>query len=97
MGAEVVHIPPRSPDLNPIENVFNNFKHDLAKGALQGQIQKESFDEFKIRVLQTHFNCNSSIIDHTVATVHDRLKLVASNGGVSDQVLVLYVICCSYL
>ena len=81
VGAEVVHIPPRSPDLNPSENVFNNVKHDLAKGALQGQIQKERFSEFKIRILQTRFTYKSSIIDHTVATMHDRLKLIASNGG----------------
>ena len=81
VGAEVVHIPPRSPDLNPIEQVFNNVKHDLAKGALQGQIQKESFSECKIRVLQTLVNYNSSTIDHTVATMHDCLTLIASNGG----------------
>ena len=80
VGAEVVHIPQRSPDLNQIENVFNNVKHEFAKGALQGQIQKESFNEFKIRVLQTLFNYNSSIIDRTVATMHDCLKLIASNG-----------------
>ena len=41
VGAEVVHIPLRSPDLNPSENVVNNVKHDLARGALQGQIQKK--------------------------------------------------------
>ena len=81
VGAEVVHIPPRSPNLNPIEQVFNNVKHDLAKGALQGQIQKEIFCDCKIRVLQTLFTYNSSIIDHTVATMHDCLKLIASNGG----------------
>lgn len=81
VGAEVLYIPPRSPDLNPIENVFNNVKMDLAKGALQGHIQKESFNEFKIRVLQTLFNYNPSIIDRTIATMRDRLKLIVSTGG----------------
>ena len=81
MGAAVVHILPRSPDLNLSKNGINKIKHEWAKGALQGQIQKESFNEFKIRVLQTLFNYNSSIIDHTVATLHDRLRLIASNGG----------------
>lgn len=81
VGAEVFKIPPRSPDLNPIENVFNNVKSELVKGALQGQIEKESFDEFRIRVLQTLFNYNSSTIDRTVATMHDRLKIIAKNGG----------------
>jgi len=81
VGAEVLEIPPRSPDLNPIENVFNNVKSELVKQALQGKIEKESFDEFRIRVLQTIVNCNSSTIDTTIATMHDRLRRIAKNGG----------------
>ena len=81
MAAEVVHIPPRSPELNPIENMLNSTKNELARGALQGQIQKESFNKFKIRVLQTVFNYNSSRNNCMVATKHDHLKLIASNGG----------------
>ena len=81
VGAEVLDIPPRSPDLNPIENVFNNVKSELVKQALQGKIEKESFDEFRMRVLQTIVNCSSSTIDRTIATMHDRLRIIAKNGG----------------
>ena len=34
VGAEGLDIPPRSPDLNPIENVFNNVKSEFVKQAL---------------------------------------------------------------
>ena len=81
VGAELLEIPPRSPDLNPIENVFNNVKSKLVKEALQGKIEKESFDEFSIRVFQTLFNYDSSAIDCTVATMHDRLNIITKNGG----------------
>ena len=33
--------------------MFNNGTNELANGALQGQIHKESFNEFEKRVLQT--------------------------------------------
>ena len=81
VGAELIEIPPRSPDLNPIENIFNNVKSQLVKEALYLKIEKESFEEFRVRVLQTLFNFDSSIIDCTVATMHDRLKIIAKNGG----------------
>ena len=81
VGAELIEIPPRSPDLNPIENIFNNVKSQLVKEALYLKIEKESFEEFRVRVLQTLFNFDSSIIDRTVATMHDRLKIIAKNGG----------------
>ena len=81
IGADLLEIPPRSPDLNLIENVFNNVKSMLLKEALQGKIEKESFDECRIRVLQNLFNYNSSAIDCTIATMHDHLNIIAKNGG----------------
>ena len=32
-GAELRYLPPYSPDLNPIENVYSKLKSDLRKGA----------------------------------------------------------------
>ena len=73
-------MPPRSPDLNPIENVFNNVKSELVKQGLQGKNEKESYDESRMRVMQTIVNCSSSTIDRTIATMHDRLRIIAKNG-----------------
>ena len=81
IGAELVKIPPRSPDLNPIENVFHNVKRKILKEALQERIKKEDFTAFKERVLQTLANCSGSLIDGTIKTMHKRLKTITTNGG----------------
>ena len=43
-------IPPRSPDLNPIENVFHMVKANLHKDTTDKTIRKETIQEFRIRV-----------------------------------------------
>ena len=40
---DVFNIPPRSPDLNPIENVFNNVRKDLHRQAIDQNIRKETY------------------------------------------------------
>ena len=44
-------IPPRSPDLNPIENIFHLVKRYLENEAISKCITKESFEEFQSRGL----------------------------------------------
>ena len=49
----VLHeIPSRSPDLKPIENVFNLVKKILEKQGIERNITKESLNEFKARVFR---------------------------------------------
>ena len=50
--AEFHEIPNRSPDLNPIENIFHLVKRFLEKEAILKNITRESFEEFKVRVLR---------------------------------------------
>ena len=49
VGAEVLDIPPRSPDLNPIENVFNNFKSELVKQVLRPISTEKTVSEIVMR------------------------------------------------
>ena len=44
IGARVFNIPPRSPDCNPIENVFNVVKQQLHQEALEREIAHEDFE-----------------------------------------------------
>ena len=39
-------IPPRSTDLNPLENIFHQVKHKLGDDALERNIVKENFHHF---------------------------------------------------
>ena len=47
---EVHKIPARSPDLNPIENIFHIVKVKLEEEALRFKITKETFEAFTERV-----------------------------------------------
>ena len=46
MGARKFSIPPRSPDMNPIENIFHLVKRKLNSDAIENNITHEGFKEF---------------------------------------------------
>ncbi|KAK3707517.1 hypothetical protein QZH41_006508 [Actinostola sp. cb2023] len=50
-NCELLSIPPRSPDLNPIENVFKLVSDALREQAITSQIKKETYEEFQDRVI----------------------------------------------
>ena len=77
----IQHIPATSPDLNPIENVFNVVKKQLKEEALEKNIENESKDEFQHRVLSALFNYPSSVIDRTIESMEKRLRLVVKGRG----------------
>ena len=53
LGVEVHSIPPRSPDINPIENVFHSLDRKLRSEAVEQNITNESYKEFSARVKST--------------------------------------------
>lgn len=77
----IQHIPPRSPDLNPIENVFNVVKKQLKDEAIEKDIEVESKEEYEERVLSALYNYPSSKIDRTIGSMEKRLKLVVKGRG----------------
>ena len=60
----LIQIPPRSPDLNPIENFFNIVRCKL-NDALHLKIAIESFEEFQTRVIRTIYSIPVQIIKKT--------------------------------
>jgi len=50
VGALIMKIPPRSPDLNPIENFFNLAKRALRQQAIESKITCETFEAYGNRV-----------------------------------------------
>ena len=67
--SELLKIPPRRPDLNPIENNFNLASRKLEKDALQQGITHESYDEFCDRVKRTICSISQGVIDKTVLSL----------------------------
>ncbi len=79
--AKKFSIPARSPDLNPIENVFNNIKTQLREDALCRRITRETYDQFCERVRHTLLNYPAKIIDKTIETMEKRIDMVIKAKG----------------
>ncbi|CAB3989000.1 Hypothetical predicted protein [Paramuricea clavata] len=75
-------IPPRSADLNPIENIFHLVSKQLEKDVLAKDISCESMDDFKQHMKATfmsHFPQERS--DKTIFSMSSRIKGIICEKG----------------
>lgn len=79
--AEMHVIPARSPDLNPIENIFHLIKTQLQDEAISRNIFTESFQEFQTRVLTAFDSFSADIIDRTIDSMSRRIQAVIDSKG----------------
>ena len=79
--ANLFIIPPRSPDLNPIETIFNNVKRALDNDAISNNIRRESFDQFKSRVKRILMSTDIELINKTIDSMPKRIDAVLGNDG----------------
>ena len=63
---ELLKIPSRSPDLNPVEYVFNTIKNSLCEDALKRRTEAESFLQFQERVVCALKCITWNVIDKTI-------------------------------
>ena len=81
LGAKVMSIPARSPDINCIKNIFNIIKEILKNDTLKHNITFESYPQFRQRVVRTITNFNRDIIDKTIESMNTRMKLIIEEKG----------------
>ena len=81
IGCSVFEIPARSPDLNPIENIFNIVREQLKEEGETKQIRKESFADFSMRIKQRIEQFPMDIINKTIGTMMKRMELVKKGKG----------------
>lgn len=81
IGARKFSIPPRSPDLNPIENIFHIVKKKLHNDALEKEIKREDFAEFSARVKRTLESVPVDVVDRTILSMDKRIDLIVSRKG----------------
>ena len=74
-------IPPRSPDINPIENVFNIVKKELKEQAINRNIEVESKEQLQDCILSTLLSFSHDIIDHTIESMEKRMVMIKQGGG----------------
>ena len=81
VGGVVFKIPPRSPDLNPIENFFHTLTVKLNDDAIEKRITKETFAELSARVKETALNFSSKEIDKIIDSMDKRVNEVIKRHG----------------
>lgn len=81
VGGELFKIPARSPDINPIENIFHIVKRKLAKDAIDRNILRESFVQFTERVKQALNSIDTKVIDDTIDSMPKRILAIIDMKG----------------
>lgn len=75
-------IPARSPDLNPIENIFHLVKKQLEEEAIHLRITNEPFQAFQDRVFRCFDNLSVDLIDRTIKSMPKRVATIISRKGI---------------
>ena len=81
INCEMFAIPPRSPDFNPIENVFHLVRKKLSNDAREQEIKRETYKEFSERVKSTIQNFPIDTINKTIESVPKRLRRAIERNG----------------
>ena len=81
IGARMFSIPPRSPDINPIENFFHLVKKQLNRDALEQNIMQESYRQFSDHVKETILNFPVAIIDNMIESMDKRMNMIIRKKG----------------
>ena len=74
-------IPARSPDINPIENMFNIVHKSLKEDAVNQCIGHKTYEEFSRRVKKALSNFSKDVIDNTIESLPKRMKLILKGRG----------------
>lgn len=81
VNAQLLTIPARSPDINPIENFFHLVSRKLQSDAILHRYTKESLVQFKARIGTTIRSIPLEIIDKTIASISSRLRQIVARHG----------------
>ncbi len=77
----LLKIPPRSPDLNPIENIFKVVGDTLHRDAITMRLKRETLKEFETRVTNTINSISTVLINKVIESMNTRIRLIKENGG----------------
>jgi len=81
IGVRIFPIPPRSPDINPIENVFHLVKRKLGQDAIDQNITHETYRQFSNRVIETIENFPIKTIDNIIESMNKRMSMIIKCKG----------------
>ena len=85
IGATMQVIPARSPDINPIENLFNVVRKNIEAEILQKNIIYQSWNEFVERVKFHIWSVPKEYINKTVGSMPNRIKKIVKRKGMRTK------------
>ena len=85
IGATMQVIPARSPDINPIENLFNVVRKNIEAEILQKNIIHQSRDELVERVKFHIWSVSKEYINKTVGSMPNRIKEIVKRKGMRTK------------
>ena len=85
IGVDMQIIPARSPDLNPIENLFHIVRKNIEAEILEKNIIYQSWDEFVQRVKFHLWSVSQEYVDKTIASMPNRIKLIIKHRGLRTK------------
>ena len=80
-NSTLIKLCPRSPDLAVIENVFPMVSRMLKRQALQQQLRRETFEQFKNRVISTFHSMPVETVNNLIRSMPKRTDMVIKNKG----------------
>lgn len=80
-SCELFRIPARSPDLNPIENMFHIVKNQLDCQIRDSQIVRETWEQFKTRVIKTLYDIPRRYVNNIITSMPKRINAVLQADG----------------
>ena len=84
-GASLFAIPARSPDLNPIENLFHVVKKQLTQQAIKDEIYRENWCQFVARVRKTLLEIPVPYINNLLLSMPKRIEAVIKSKGIRTK------------
>ncbi|CAM1298359.1 Uncharacterised protein r2_g795 [Pycnogonum litorale] len=81
IGVSIFQIPPRSPDLNPIENFFSIVSSLLTEESVRKKIRKESFVQLTSRIDNIMKCVPTHVIDRLIDSMPNRIEEVIARKG----------------
>ena len=69
-------IPPRSPEINPIENFFHLVKKQLNRDALEQNITPQNYWQFSDIVKETILNFPAAAVDNIFDTMDKQMNMI---------------------
>ena len=86
IGAKLLVIPPRRPDLNPIENVFYLVSKRLDIEVFEQKITCETCNQYTARVKNILYSMDKAVIDNIIASMCRRTDLIVKNKGIEQNI-----------